>query len=225
MAFFASTSYLSFQLTRIYGTSPFLAGLAYAVAYMVYLVATVLSGKYSTRTKTVRLPLIVALGSFTLYHALMAGMELNTSALAWGYSVFLGIGLGIALNVVVVAAQPSTSVELIAIGTGAIISVCAFGATVGLAIFNNIFNSTIWAHLGPNIAAAAYRIDPKLPRASLGKTDCCTLQLKYCCSRKHSGRQSSYDSERADCIEGGFPNRFPLCMDHGSLLCSSGNHW
>lgn len=97
----------------------------------------------------------------------MATANKNTpEANIWAYPLFLGAGLGIALTALMVAAQFSTLPELIAIASGLMIAVRALGGTVGLAIYNAIFNSAMSQNVASKIAAATLPLG--LPETSLG---------------------------------------------------------
>ena len=155
MSFFASNQYYGFEIVAIYQQNQFKAGLYYTVAWFTLVIATICAGLYCSRFKSIRLPVMVAFTSFALYNALMASLQLSTRVNTLGYAVFLGIGLGIALNALVTVAQLSTPPELISTTTGLMIATRSFGGTVGLSIYTAIFSSTLSDNLGQKVAAAA----------------------------------------------------------------------
>jgi MFS family permease len=154
MVFFASNNYFGFEIAVLYDQNQFKAGLYYTVAWYTLIVSTIIAGIYCSRSKTIRLPLMLAFGSFTLYNVLMATLNVSTRKNPLGYAIFLGLGLGTALNALVVVAQLSTPPELISITTGLMIATRSFGGTVALSIYTAIFSSTLTRDLPAKVAAA-----------------------------------------------------------------------
>ena len=97
---------------------------------------------------------MLAFGSFALHNALMASLNTSTSKNPLGYAIFLGLGLGTALNALVVVAQLSTPPELISITTGLMIATRSFGVTVALSIYMAIFSSTLTQNMPVKVASA-----------------------------------------------------------------------
>jgi hypothetical protein len=64
----------------------------------------------------------------------MATATKNSSQHAWGYTVFMGWGLGMTIVTLMTAAQLSIPHELIAVASGILISFRSLGGTVGIAI-------------------------------------------------------------------------------------------
>ena len=154
MVFFASNNYFGFEIAVLYDQNQFNAGLYYIVAWITLIVSTITAGIYCSRSKTIRLPVMLAFGCFALFDALMASLNLSTRKNTLGYAVFFGLGLGTALNALVVVAQLSTPPELISITTGLMIATRSFGGTVGLSIYTAIFSSTLTRDLPAKVASA-----------------------------------------------------------------------
>ena len=95
----------------------------------------------------------------------MSTSGLGTNDAVWGYPVILGTSLGMSLVVLVTIAQLSTPPELIAIASGLVIGLRSLGGSVGLAIYNALFNGAM-GHLGDNIAKAVMPLG--LPPQSVG---------------------------------------------------------
>lgn len=167
LSFFCANNYFAFEVSVFYTTDPLFIGLHYSIAFWVFITFAFVAGAYCWKTKTIRLPTCTAFASFLIFNILMATANQNTpEANIWGYPVFLGIGLGLALTTLMVAAQFSTPPELIAVTSGLMISVRSLGGTVGLAIYNAIFNGTLSRNLVSDIAAATLPLG--LPETSLG---------------------------------------------------------
>lgn len=167
MVFFATNNYFGFEVAVLYDANQLKAGVYYSVAWYCLIVSTVVTGIYCSRTKTVRLPTMLAFGSFALFNALMASLNLSTRKNAPGYVVFMGLGLGTVLNALVVVAQLSTPRELISITTGLMVATRSFGGSIALAICNAIFSSTLTSEIPAKAAAATIPLG--LKPADLGE--------------------------------------------------------
>ncbi|KAJ9625494.1 hypothetical protein H2203_004251 [Taxawa tesnikishii (nom. ined.)] len=78
-----------------------------------------------------------------------------------------GIGLGLILTTITVAAQMSTPAELISVTTGLVTACRSLGGAVGLAINSAIFSNTLSSNLPKDVAAAVVPLD--FPLESLGE--------------------------------------------------------
>jgi hypothetical protein len=166
ISFFGGNNYFAFEVSTFYTTDAFQVGLHYSVAFYTFAFFAIVAGIYCWKTKTVRIPSIVAFSAFLIFNILMATAGPRTPvANIWAYPIFLGIGLGICLTSLMTAAQFATPAELIAITSGLMISVRSLGGSVGLAIYTAIFNSVLTDNLGPKVAAAALPLG--LPESSL----------------------------------------------------------
>jgi len=134
VSFFAANNYFAFEVSVLYETDPLRTGLRYGINFIVYAIAAVVAGVYCSKTKQARIPTVVAFCFFIIFFILMATATPASSNPAWGFPVFLGIGLGIYLCTLLTVAQLSTPPELIAITSGLMIGVRSFGGSVGLAI-------------------------------------------------------------------------------------------
>ncbi|KAM0205492.1 hypothetical protein ACHAQI_009052 [Fusarium lateritium] len=153
--FFCANNYFAFEVSVIFGTNTFMAGLHYSIAFISFAIFAFAAGLWCSKTRTVRLPSVTAFGLFMLFCILMATMDLprTKESHVWGFPVFLGAGLGICLTALVTAAHFATPPELVAITSGLLISIRSLGGSIGLALFNAIFSNGM-SHLGSNIAGA-----------------------------------------------------------------------
>jgi hypothetical protein len=167
ITFYCANNYFAFEVSMFYTTDSLTIGLHYSIAFYAFFIFAILTGVYSWKTKSLRLPTCVAFGCFLVFNILMATTNPRTpEANIWAYPLFLGAGLGIALTALMVAAQFSTPPELIAITSGLMISMRSLGGTVGLAIYNAIFNAALTQNLASKIAAATLPLG--LPETFLG---------------------------------------------------------
>ncbi|KAH7133863.1 major facilitator superfamily domain-containing protein [Dactylonectria macrodidyma] len=153
LVFFCANNYFAFEVSVLFSTDSLMTGLQYAVAFMSFAVFAVAAGFWCSRNRIVRIPSVVAFAFFTLFNILMATVSHSTSkGQIWGFPVFLGAGLGSCLTALVTAAHFATPPELIAITSGLLISIRSLGGSVGLAMYNAIFSSTLGSYLEPEIA-------------------------------------------------------------------------
>lgn len=167
ITFFCANNYFAYEVNVFYTSDPLRIGLHYSVAFYGFAVFAAVAGVFCWRTKSVRLPSVVAFVAFLIFNVLMATANSHTlEANIWAYPVFLGAGLGLCLTALMTAAQFATPTELISLTSGLMVSFRSLGGSVGLAIYNAIFNNVLAENLAPKIAAATLPLG--LPKKSLG---------------------------------------------------------
>ncbi|KAK6383729.1 hypothetical protein LTS17_003021 [Exophiala oligosperma] len=125
------------------------------VGFCAFGVACFLSGLYIYKTKSVRMTGVGTFVMFLIFMCVMASVNENTpSTHYWGYILFYGSGLGLALVTFFTAAQFATPPELIATTSGICTGVRSLGGSIGLSIINAIFASTLTSNLAPKVTKA-----------------------------------------------------------------------
>ncbi|KIW19365.1 hypothetical protein PV08_03660 [Exophiala spinifera] len=125
------------------------------VGFCAFGVACFLSGLYIYKTKSVRTTGVGTFVMFLIFMCVMAGVNENTpSTHYWGYILFYGMGLGLALVTFFTAAQFATPPDLIATTSGICTGVRSLGGSIGLSIINAIFASTLTSNLAPKVTKA-----------------------------------------------------------------------
>jgi hypothetical protein len=71
-----------------------------------------LVGLYCSRTKKIRVPMILAFTCFLTFNITMSTTQLGSGKAIWGYIVFLAFGMSMGLTTVMTAAQLSAPAEL-----------------------------------------------------------------------------------------------------------------
>ncbi|RYP59456.1 hypothetical protein DL770_010193 [Monosporascus sp. CRB-9-2] len=153
IAFFAANNYFAFQVGVLYETDAVLVGARYSIMLISASAGAILTGWYCAVFKKVRWATVLAFAIFVAFFACMATSNLETDTPVWGYPVLLGFALGMTLTTLVTVAQLSTPPELIAIASGLIISIRSLGGTIGIVIYNALFNDAM-SRMGDNIATA-----------------------------------------------------------------------
>jgi EmrB/QacA subfamily drug resistance transporter len=154
VAMFGGMTYLPQYLQVVKGASPTVSGLLTLPLVAALLVASIGSGKVITRTgRWKAFPLVglllVALGLF-LFSRLHAGTALPVTC---GYMAVLGLGLGMTMQVLILAVQNTTPMRDMGIATSAASFFRSMGGSVGVAMFGAILTSRLTAAL-PRLLAA-----------------------------------------------------------------------
>lgn len=156
VAFFAANTYFAFQVSVLYETDALLVGTRYSIMLIASMVGAAATGIYCAVTSKVRWVTVFAFAIFVAFFAAMATTNRHTDTPVWGYPVLLGVALGMTLTTLITVGQLSTPPQLIAIASGLIISVRSLGGTIGIAIYNALFQDQM-RHLPVNIGEAAVK--------------------------------------------------------------------
>ncbi|KAJ6093291.1 hypothetical protein N7486_008580 [Penicillium sp. IBT 16267x] len=166
LSFFTCNNYYPFETGLFTGGSLWTVALHFTIVFFASVAFAPLAGLWSSTRKVVRSPLFVGVSSLVLFNILMATITPHTTlTVLWGYAVFAGLGLGMILPTVMVAAQMDTPPELISITSGLMTSIRSFGAAVGLAINNAIIHNSFSTNLARKIAEAVLPLG--FPQAEL----------------------------------------------------------
>ncbi|KAH6628093.1 major facilitator superfamily domain-containing protein [Chaetomium tenue] len=152
LAFFAINSYFSLQIRTLYESDAMVAAAQYSLKFVFTAVFGFVAGWNATRTRRVRW---ITVASFVLLLAFFVGMATcergeGSGRAVWGYAVLMGVAFGVMLTTLITVAQLSTPPELISIASGLFISVRSLGGTVGLAVYNAVYNAAM-ARLDGNV--------------------------------------------------------------------------
>lgn len=166
LAFFAANSYYVFEVSVFTGDDILISALHFGLISVVANVFSLVSGIWSAKKKVVRMPVLVGFVFFLLFFVvLVTTTPQSPKNVFWGYPVLAGIGIGILLPTIIVAAQLSTPPALISMASGIVIAIRSLGAAVGIAINNAIYNDALAKNIAPKIAAAVLPLG--LPQSSL----------------------------------------------------------
>lgn len=167
LAFFSANNYFAFQTNILVTTDTVLVGAHFSIVFISGICFSAVGAAYCYMTKSIRVPVIGGFTSFLAAFILLATVTTSTPKnVFWGYPVFLGGGLGLSVTSLMVAAQFSTPPDLISTTTGLVLAMRNLGGTVGLAIYNAVFNHEVAQNMAPKIAANTIPLG--LPKSSLG---------------------------------------------------------
>ncbi|KAJ5793082.1 uncharacterized protein N7503_009060 [Penicillium pulvis] len=166
LSFFTCNNYYPYETGLLTGGSLWTVALHFTILFFASVAFAPVAGLWSSTRKVVRSPLFLGVSSLVIFNILMATITPHTNlTVLWGYPVFAGLGLGMILPIVMVAAQLDTPPELISITSGLMTSIRSFGASIGLAINNAIIHNSLSKNLAPKIAEAVLPLG--FPQASL----------------------------------------------------------
>jgi EmrB/QacA subfamily drug resistance transporter len=172
-ALFGAVTYLPLYLQIVKGYSPSSSGLLLTPMMAGLLVTSIGSGQLITRFGRYR-PFPIA-GTALMAFALFLLSGIGVSQPIWqtaGYMVILGFGLGMTMQVLVLAAQNAVPYELLGVATSGSTLSRQVGGSIGVSVFGAIFANRLATNLAgalpPGVrppAAAAPEIVRALPSA------------------------------------------------------------
>ncbi len=150
-AMFGTITFLPLFLQTVTGVSATSSGLLLTPLIAGLLVSVITSGRLITRWGRYRIFPIVGTAVLTVGLALLSTMSPATSrAQASLYMAVVGIGLGMVMQVIVLAVQNSVPIRHLGSATSATQFFRSIGGTIGVAAFGALLN----ARLGAELAAA-----------------------------------------------------------------------
>jgi EmrB/QacA subfamily drug resistance transporter len=155
-ALFGVIIYLPLFLQLAGGASATSSGLTMLPLMGGLLVASLGSGQIISRTGHYRwFPIAgtaIATGGMFLLSTMSAT---SPKILAMAYMAVLGVGIGLVMQVLVLAAQNASERRDMGVTTSTVSFFRSIGGSVGVAVFGSIFNSQLSARLAANVPAAA----------------------------------------------------------------------
>ncbi len=151
---FGSIVYLPLYLQVVHGSSPTRSGLELLPMVTGMLITFIISGRLVSRTGRYKIfPIvgtaIVAIGMIALSH-LGPTSSFPTAAL---YMFIIGFGMGLVMQVLVVAVQNSVPHEQLGTATATATFFRSIGGAFGVALFGSVFNSQLLSQLRAHASA------------------------------------------------------------------------
>ena len=154
LSLFGAVTFLPIYLQVVKGVSPPSSGLLLMPMMLGMLVTSVLSGRLISRFGRYKLYPIIGTASMTfgLGHAGAAlGVESNVWQTALD-ALWLGLGMGMVMQVLVLAVQNSVDYEQLGVATSGTMLFRSLGGALGVALFGAIFANLLHAQLaGPGM--------------------------------------------------------------------------
>jgi EmrB/QacA subfamily drug resistance transporter len=148
VAMFGAISFLPLFLQVAGGVSPTNSGLLLVPLMLGLLGASIFAGQVVTRTGRYRILPISGTATAALGMFLLSTMDPGTSRMVSGlYMAVLGIGLGLTMQVLVLATQNSVRVADLGVATSTVNFFRSVGGSLGVALFGAVFNSRLATNL------------------------------------------------------------------------------
>ena len=157
LALFGSVTYLPLFLQIVRGKSPTDSGLQLTPMMAGLLITSIGSGQLISRFGRYRAFPIVGTAVMTVGMYLLSGLNIHTSTLATSlYMVVLGLGLGMVMQVLVIAVQNAVDYRHLGVATSGSVLFRQVGGSVGIAIFGAIFINRLRVNLAKAIPSGAH---------------------------------------------------------------------
>ena len=155
-AMFGALAFLPLYLQVVRGVSPTISGVYLLPMVLGLLLTSVTSGQLISRLGRYRVYPIIGTAVVTVALLLLSRLTEHTSTLALdGYLFLLGCGLGLILQVLVIAVQNSSDYADLGAATSGATFFRSIGGSFGVAIFGSVFASRLAAALLAALHGAA----------------------------------------------------------------------
>jgi EmrB/QacA subfamily drug resistance transporter len=148
MAMFGALVFMPVYLQVVRGSSPTTSGLQLSPLMFGMIVTSVVSGRLITRLGRYRA--FPVAGALFMTFGIFLLSRLEPDSAPWIASVFLvimGVGLGLSMQVLTLAAQNAVEVRDLGIATSANTFFRSMGGALGVAIFGSVFSSRLASYL------------------------------------------------------------------------------
>ena len=171
-AMFGALSYLPLFLQIAHGVTPTLSGVYLLPMVLGLLLTSVGSGQLIARTGRYKIYPIIGTGVVTVALFLLSRIDENTATVILNLDFFLlGFGLGLVLQVLVIAVQNTVDYADLGAATSGVTFFRSIGGAFGVSVFGAIFSNRLTAelttalhgvHLPPGFNIADAEANPKL---------------------------------------------------------------
>ena len=156
-ALFGAVTYLPLYLQVTKGSSPTVSGLQLTPLMAGVLVTSIVSGQLISRLGRYRMFPIAGTALVAVAMFLLSRLEAGTAT--WVAAVFaaiLGLGLGMVMQVLVLAVQNSVSPSVMGVATSGSTLFRQIGGSIGVSLFGTIFASREHVELAKRLPAGAH---------------------------------------------------------------------
>jgi EmrB/QacA subfamily drug resistance transporter len=157
LALFGAVTYLPLYLQDVKGHSPTTSGLLITPMMAGLLITSIASGQLISRFGRYR-PFPIAGTAITAVGlGLLSRLHVDTSTLvAGGYMLVLGLGLGLVIQVLVLAAQNAVDYKYLGVASSGSTLFRQVGGSIGVAIFGAIFANQLAGNLASKLPAGVH---------------------------------------------------------------------
>src|SRR5439155_22642541 len=157
LGLFGAVTYLPLYLQIVKGVSPTRSGLQLTPLMLGLLVTSVLSGQLITRWGRYRIFPIIGTAVVTVGMILLSRLGVGTSlwVAALGM-VVLGLGLGMVMQVLVLAVQNAVDYSYLGVATSGSTMFRSIGGSIGVSLFGAIFSNRLHTELAQRLSPAVH---------------------------------------------------------------------
>jgi EmrB/QacA subfamily drug resistance transporter len=156
-ALFGSVTYLPLYLQVVKGHSPTISGLQLTPMMGGVLVTSIISGQLISRFGRYKPFPVAGTAVMTIAVLLLSSLAVQTPT--WKAAVFmliLGMGLGMVMQVLVLAVQNAVDFRFLGVATSGATLFRQIGGSIGVAIFGAIFSNKLASELSSRLPAGAH---------------------------------------------------------------------
>jgi EmrB/QacA subfamily drug resistance transporter len=157
LALFGAVTFLPLYLQVVKGHSPTVSGLLITPMMAGLLVTSILSGNLISRFGHYRPFPIAGTAIMAVGLSLLSTIGVSTPTLTTaGYMVVLGLGLGMVMQVLVLAVQNSVDYQYLGAATAGSTLFRQIGGSIGVSVFGAIFSSNLARELASRVPRSAH---------------------------------------------------------------------
>jgi EmrB/QacA subfamily drug resistance transporter len=157
LALFGSVTYLPLYLQVVRGHTPTESGLLLTPLMAGVLVTSIISGNLISRYGRYRPFPIAGTAIMTVAVYLLSGLSVDTSAMVAGaYMLLLGLGLGMVMQVLVLAVQNAVDYRHLGVATSGSTLFRQVGGSIGVSVFGAIFANRLGHELASRLPPGAH---------------------------------------------------------------------
>ncbi|MER6810567.1 MFS transporter [Spirillospora sp. NPDC000708] len=171
-AMFGALTFLPIFLQVVHGVSPTLSGVHLLPMMIGMLVASIGSGQLISRTGRYKIYPVIGTPLIAIALFLLSRLDENSSTLSMSLRfALLGFGLGLVMQVLVIAVQNAVSYQDLGSATSGVTFFRQIGGSFGVAVFGSVFSNELASHveslarrgmLPPGFNPSAVQGNPKL---------------------------------------------------------------
>jgi EmrB/QacA subfamily drug resistance transporter len=185
LALFGAITYLPLYLQDVKGHSPTTSGLLITPMMAGLLITSIGSGQLISRFGRYRPFPIVGTAIMAVGLALLSRLRVDTPTLVTGaYMLVLGLGLGLVIQVLVLAAQNSVDYKDLGVASSGSTLFRQVGGSIGVAIFGAIFANRLAHDLAARLPAGARVPASPNPEATQTAAAGRSYRLRHCHHRR-----------------------------------------
>ena len=156
LALFGAVTYLPLYLQDVKGHSPTKSGLLITPMMAGLLITSIGSGQLISKFGRYRPFPIAGTAIMAVGLWLLSRLQVDTSTLvAGGYMLVLGLGLGLVIQVLVLAAQNAVDYKYLGVVSSGSTLFRQIGGSIGVAVFGAVFANQLAANLATKVPAGA----------------------------------------------------------------------